>query len=114
MRPPGLGRKVTGLGLDHGPPAPTELDGELLGRQATDELRLCGQSPRRNRDGGGPVELSLLQTVDERGHLVTSELAPGLPLGEPHGAAGVPEVTVTGVPEEVQQLLHLIRRRRWT
>ena len=51
---------------------------------------------------GGPLGLLgfVLQLLDERIGLVAAELAAGLALGEPHRAASVAKVSVTGLVQQ--------------
>ena len=59
--------------------------------------------------GASPPPSAVLQPVYEHAHFVTGELAGRLALGESHGAPGIAGVGMTGVVQQGQQLLDLLR-----
>lgn len=99
------------LRLDYGPAATTKLDGELFGSNMAYELLLRGPSPFRNRDRLAWMELCVLQPVNERVGLLTSEPTRSLTLSESHRATCVPKVAMARALKKFEQLLHLPARR---
>ncbi len=110
--------RLSPLRLDDRPAPPLEFSRQLLARrvvQHLDESPLCRLLCGRQFDG--PIgcwrrrvatnELFLLKLLDEGRGLVDTELAAGLPLGEPHRPAGVSKVGVSRVIQEYEQALQL-------
>lgn len=103
-----------GLRLDHRPSATTKLIGELFGRQRFHHLFLGRLPPCRRRGRNTLASFCVSQLSNDFCRFVARELATGLTLGEPHGAACVAEANVSGLLEEAQQLTYLCCRGRWT
>ena len=94
----------------HRPAATLELGGELVGGYTRQRLRRDRRTrSRRTIDGSFPAALRVLQPVNEHAHFVTGELAGRLALGESHGAPGIAEVGMTGLVQQGQELLDLLR-----
>jgi hypothetical protein len=83
--------------------------GELLRADAAHRPLIRARARPGISKGGVSLPLGILEPFDERLRLLARELAGRLALGEAQGTARVAEIRVTGVMEEFQQLLDLLR-----
>ncbi|MBA3606487.1 MAG: FAD-dependent oxidoreductase, partial [Acidimicrobiia bacterium] len=111
--------RVRRLWLDDDPATALQFAGQAFRRDAPQCLLGGGQALRllRRRASSGLGDLIVavggsLQLLDERGRLVTRELAAGLALREPHRPTGVAEIAVPGVLQQRQQFADLLRGGR--
>ncbi|MDA8045184.1 MAG: hypothetical protein M0Z30_08115, partial [Actinomycetota bacterium] len=96
-------------GFDGHPTATTELGGQLLGRHTAQELLLRRAPPPLGLDRLCRIGLGFLELSDVVVGLGAGEPAAGLALGEPHRTARVPEVAVSSVLDQGEELLQLPR-----
>jgi hypothetical protein len=103
------------LRLDDQPTPPLQLGGQLLGRQPTNGTLGDRRPSGRRRFVRRSTIFSVgFELIDESSGLVAGEVPGGLALGKPHRASCVTEAGVTGRLEERQELMNLLRRRRWS
>ena len=95
-------------GFDDGPASPLQLSSEFLGAEGSQRPLGRGQTLRRRRRSGLDTGVGrLLQLGDVLVSLDACELAAGLALGEAHGTAGIAEIDVTSLLQELAKGLDL-------